>query len=169
MGKAITVDLPYPSLECIAPDARSARIIAPSYAGIHGELAAILQYVYHHFYFSREGNEQTASTLIGIAVAEMKHLEILGETLLRLGTDPVYSRTPPYKCDFFSAGFINYSKTARKMLMDDISGELIAINDYEKILSRLDDENAAAVISRLKLDEELHIRVLKAELEKLCR
>ena len=54
------------------------------------------------------------------------------------------------------------------MLMDDISGELIAIRNYEEILKRLCNEDVAAVISRIKMDEELHIRVLKAELERLC-
>ena len=168
MVKPIIVNLPYPSLDCITRDTCSAEIIAPAYAGMHGELNAVLQYVYHNFYFDKEGNSQTADTLIGISVAEMKHLEILGDMTLRLGADPVFARRPPYKCDFYSAGFVSYSKTAKKMLMDDISGELIAIRNYEEILKRLCNEVVAAVISRIKMDEELHIRVLKAELERLC-
>ncbi len=167
MQKAITLDLPYPSFDGIKTDLCAAAAIAPAYAGMHGELNAILQYVYHHYYFNREGNEKTADTLIGISIAEMKHLAILGELLLKLGADPVYSRLPPYKFDFYSAGVISYSKTAKKMLLDDLSGELVAISAYEDTLNRLENEEVAAVIARIKLDEELHVRVLKSELEGL--
>ena len=168
MDKEIAVNLPYPSLDCITKDLCAAQVIAPAYAGRHGELNAILQYVYHHYYFSDEGNEQTTNVLIGISLAEMRHLSILGEMLLKLGVDPVYSARPPCKYDFYTAGYVSYSKTARKMLMDDISGELVAVSEYGEMLKNLENEDVAAVIARIKLDEELHIRVLKAELERLC-
>lgn len=169
MDKPLIVNLPYPSLCGITADKYSADVIAPAYAGRHGELNAILQYVYHHYFFADDGDEDIANILIGISVAEMKHLEILGETLLKLGSDPVYTARPPYKCDFYSGGFVSYSKTARKMLLDDISGEMLAVREYDAMLCALTNENVAAVISRIKLDEELHIRILREALEKFCR
>lgn len=168
MDKPLTVNLPYPSISQITEDRRSAEIIAPAYAGRHGELNAILQYVYHHYFFADDGIDETADILIAISVAEMKHLEILGETLLKLGTDPVYTVRPPYKCDFYSGGFVSYSKTARKMLLDDISGEMLAVREYEAMLNVLTNEDVAAVIARIKLDEELHIKVLREQLERFC-
>lgn len=168
MDKPVIVNLPYPSLDGITRDMRSAEIIAPAYAGKHGELNAILQYVYHHYYFADGGGERIADVLIGISIAEMKHLEILGETLLKLGIDPVYSRNPPYKFDFYSCNAVSYSKTAKKMLLDDVAGELIAVREYDGMLKRLCNEEVASVISRIKMDEELHVRVLRAELNKIC-
>lgn len=161
MDRPITVELPYPKTDNITRDLEAARIIAPAYASAHSELTAILQYIYHHFNFDALGEDKIASTLIGISVAEMRHLDILGSLLLKLGADPVFTRMPPYKCDFFSACAVSYSKTPKKMLMDDISGELLAINDYNEMLKRLCNEDVAAVISRIILDEELHVKVLK--------
>ena len=53
------------------------------------------------------------------------------------------------------------------MLMDDINGELRAIADYDKILAELNNERVAAIIKRIKLDEELHVKVLREELKKI--
>ena len=168
MNKPIALDLPYPGTEGITADPEAARIISPAYAAAHSELTAILQYIYHHFNFQSLGDEEIASTLIGISVAEMRHLEILGETLSKLGVDPVFTRMPPYKCDFYSSSFVTYSKTAKKMIMDNISGELLAISDYKDMLARLKNEEVAAIISRIILDEELHVKVLKEILAGLC-
>ena len=74
MDKEIAVNLPYPSLDCITKDLCAAQVISPAYAGRHGELNAILQYVYHHYYFSEEGNEQTANVLIGISALQLRYV-----------------------------------------------------------------------------------------------
>lgn len=161
MEKALIVDLPYPNTEGIKEDFRSASIIAPAYASQHSELGAILQYVYHHFYFEKLGDDETASTLVRISVAEMKHLNLLGEVLIKLGVDPVFTRKPPYKTEFFSSSCISYSKTAKKMLLDDISGEMLAINEYNLMLEKLENEEVSAIIKRILLDEELHLLALK--------
>lgn len=168
MDRPIALELPYPEPKNLCPDPFSARVISAAYAGGHGELTAILQYVYHHFWFENSGDEKTASVLVGIAVAEMRHLDILGKTLLALGADPVFTRFPPYKCDFYSSSFVNYSKTAKKMLMDDIAGELKAINDYREMQSVLKNEEVSAIVSRIILDEELHVKVLKERLFAVC-
>ncbi len=161
MPKPIKVDLPYPSLKGITQDLSTARIISPAYAGVHSELTATLQYVYHYFNFERELDEKTAQTLMGIAITEMEHLEILGSLLTKLGVDPVFTRFPPCKSDYFSTRAVSYSKTPVKMLLDDISGEMVAIADYRRMVEQIDNERVSEVISRIILDEELHVAVLK--------
>ena len=160
MRKKYSVDLPYPSFDGIEKDPISAKIIAPAYAGLKGELAATLQYVYHHYFFE-ETNEEIANALMGIAISEMHHLEILGKLLLKLGVEPIYSQCPPLKWNFYSPSEISYTKNPQKMLMDDIMGELLAIKEYEKMIKLLENEQVSAVISRIILDEELHVKVLK--------
>ena len=167
MERPLIVDIPYPGTEGITEDVRTARIIAPAYASSHSELGAILQYIYHHFYFDKLGEEEIATTLIEISVAEMKHLDILGETLLKLGVDPVFTKNPPYKTDFFSASSISYAKTAKKMLLDDIAGEMMAIREYNLMLEELENEKISAIIKRIVLDEELHLLALKKCLKKI--
>lgn len=169
MEKALIVDIPYPTIENLSEDYISARIIMPAYASAHSELGAIMQYVYHHFYFEKYGDEETAKILTSISVAEMKHLNLLGETLIKLGVDPVFTKNPPYKTDFFSTSSVSYSKTAKKMLLDDIAGEMLAINEYNAMLEKLDNECVATVIKRILLDEELHLLALKKRMKELMQ
>lgn len=167
MPTEIRLSLPYPSIEGIGEDYRSAAIISPAYAGMHGELTAILQYVYHSFYFEKAGMAETADIMIGIAICEMKHLDILGSLILELGIQPIFTALPPRRCNFYNTAAVSYSQTPQKMLMDDITGELTPIEEYTQMLGQLSDERVGAVISRIRLDEELHVKVLQEQLEKL--
>lgn len=170
MIKPVAVDLPYPDTSKVTVSRKNALCLSPAYAASHGELNAVLQYVYHHFNFNPV-SEETANTLMGIAVAEMRHFEMLGSLLTKLGADPVITAFPPYLGDFYSAASVSYSKTPQKMLLDDITGEMKTIMLYKKILEGLTDETVAACVSRIILDEELHVKVLKSLLEKFsgCR
>ena len=166
MIKPLKIELPYPDVGKIQPNKQSARIIAPAYAGLHGEITATLQYLYHRFNFMQEADLKTAEVLLGISLAEMEHVEILGKTLLQLGVKPVYSLSPPYKYNFYNTSCVSYSNTPEKMLLDDISDEISSITQYEDILKRLDDEYVESIISRIILDEQLHVRVLKEIISK---
>ena len=104
MTKPISVALPYPSLDGIGEDKKSAALLGSAYAGRHGELKSILQYIYHYFFFKKLGDEKSAQTVLGIAVSEMRHLEILGELMLKLGADPVFYRPAPFGWDGFISG-----------------------------------------------------------------
>jgi bacterioferritin len=97
----------------------------------------------------------------------MEHLHILGTLLLKLGIDPVFAY--PYRYNYYKADSLNYSTTPQKILMDSITGELLAIEGYENILKTLKNEDVAAVISRIKLDEELHVKVLRERLDILIK
>lgn len=166
MTKIISLELPYPDISGVGQDKRSAMIIRRAYSGRHGELKSILQYFYHYLYFAKLGDNQTAEIILAIARCEMKHLEILGELLIQFGEDPVFSSASPFSinCEFVSD--ISYSKTAEKMIFDDIAFEMVSINEYEKMIDLINDEKAQALLKRLTLDEELHIKALKERLKK---
>ena len=159
MPKPIKVNLPYPSLCEIKPDIKIAQKIAPTYSGGHSELNAILQYTYHFFSF-QACDSQTANTLMGIAVAEMEHLQILGKMLVQLGANPIFYDYSKYG-EYYSTKSISYSKTLEKMLLDDLSGEMLAVQGYRQLIDSINDEKVTAVLCRIVLDEELHIAVLK--------
>lgn len=95
------VDLPYPTLDDIAPDIRSARIISPAYASPHSELTAVMQYIYHSIQFANQNLDDIGELLEDILIAEMKHFDILGNLLYKLGVDPIYSAQPPIRNNFF--------------------------------------------------------------------
>ncbi len=166
--KPIAVDLPYPKTDNICCDKNTAKILSRAYAGPHSELGAILQYVYHSFFFEKLCDNKTADIMTGIALTEMKHLDILGKLILDLGADPVYAiNCLPLEYSFYSASAVTYSKTPQKMLLDNISGEMLAISDYNNMINSICNEQVTAVLARIKLDEELHVLVLKERLKEI--
>lgn len=163
----IRVELPYPSLDEITPDIESAKIIAPAYAGLYtSETSSSMQYMYHYFFFDELKMEKFAYVVENIAIAEMIHMEILAKTLLKLGIDPIYSVNPPQR-NYYNTSMLAYSKYPQKMLMDDISAEMRAISDYQRMVKRLKNEKVSAIIQRIILDEMLHLEEFKTLLTKL--
>ena len=166
--KPIILDLPYPSIVGIETDRESATVISPAYAGLHGELTATLQYRFHNFYFESYGYSEISDLLQGISVAEMRHFDILGDLILKLGYPPVYTVEIP-GMRLYDVRGVSYGKDPQNMLISDINGELDAVRQYENIIARLKNERVIAVIKRIKLDEELHVKLLREQLEKISK
>ncbi len=162
--KPLTLDLPYPSLKDLSTDVRSGNIISFGYATLKGEVAAVLQYIYHRFYFDRIDKED-ADALFSIALAEMHHVDILGKTMLRLGVSPRFVQCPNTYA-YFNSSQVSRATSPVKMLMDDVQSEMDAIADYQKMLFALKNENVAAIVQRIVLDEQLHLETFKKLLEK---
>lgn len=166
--KPIQLDLPYPPLDCIGCDFKSAKIIFPAYTSAHGELTAILQYIYHSLRFGEQCDGETARVLTGICPrgnASFQTARRNADQTRRRSR--VHSGLPATPFNFYSTGAVCYSKSVKKMLMDDLSGEIYAAESYGKMLCRLCNEEVAAVIARIKMDEELHVQVLKERMNAL--
>ncbi len=162
-----TEEIPYPGTEGIGEDCVSLKIISPAYAGGEGELTAVLQYVYQGILLENAGLAEYAGILRHIAEDEMRHLQMLGEMICRLGAPPVYSYLPPYPINYYSARCVSYSRTPQKMILDDIQAEQYAIDGYTKMLGRLRNERVEAVIQRIRMDEEKHLSEFKRILREL--
>ena len=167
MSKPLTLNEPFPTTDGICPDAYSLAVISPAYASSTGELNAILQYLYHVFNFEHHGLNEYAETLEGIAIAEMLHLKLLGETIIALGAQPIFCQYPPTAYNFYSTKFVLYSRNLINMIEDDIMGEKHAICQYSKMLKRLKNEHVKAIVSRILEDEKLHLEALTKILNKL--
>lgn len=161
--KPLICDLPYPSIDNLTEDIRSGNIISFAYATLRGEITATLQYTYHHFYMEKT-NEKNAELLMRIGIAEMKHIDILGSAMLKLGVDPKYVQCPNSQV-YYNTSVVSQATIPSKMLMDDIQGEMNAIADYQKMLFVLKNEQVEAIIQRIILDEQLHLETLKNMLE----
>lgn len=161
MPKPLTLPEPFPSIKDISNDAYSLRIISPAYASSTGELNAILQYIYHSFFFEKCGYADVAEKLVSIAVAEMQHLNILGQTILALGAPPLFCRYPNSGFDFYSTKYVAYSRSLRFMLEDDILGEKQAISEYDCMLKKLKNKQVKEIVSRIRADEILHLETLQ--------
>lgn len=167
MPKPLIAEGVYPSLKNLQCDPYAARIISTAYATSSGELNASLQYIYHSINFLCAEDEKRAELLKSIAISEMIHLHLLGEALIRLGSPPVYSFSPPAQYNFYSTKFVAYSRSLRNMLEDDIMGEKYAIYGYERMLPRLKNDTLRSLICRILEDENLHLEALKCSLEGL--
>ena len=165
--KPLICDLPYPSTDTLTKDIRSGNIISFAYATLKGEITATLQYVYHHFFFDLI-DENDSEILMAIAKAEMMHIDILGKAMLRLGVNPRYVQCPNTN-NFFNTSTVSQATSVEKMLMDDIQGEMTAISDYQKMLFVLKNEQVAAIVQRIILDEQLHLEKLKEMLQKYAK
>ncbi len=161
MPKPLITDKAYPPIKGLRPDALSLRIISPAYSSQVGELNAILQYFYHSLCFDKNGFSDYSGKLMSIAIAEMDHLHILGETILALGAAPVFTQYPPGCFNFYSTKYVSYSRSLKNMLEDDIIGEKQAIAGYERMAARLKNERVREIIMRITEDEKLHLATLE--------
>jgi bacterioferritin len=154
-------EIPFPKLEGIEKSGSELKIISPAYAGDESELTSILQYVYQSIVLKKDGFTSEGKILEGIALDEMRHFELLGSMIYRLGEYPVFTYLPPHPINYFSTRSVTYSKTLKKMIMDDMIAEQYAIDGYSKMLYKLKDENVSAVIQRIRMDELRHLHMLK--------
>ena len=168
MPKPLIAQSPYPSVKDFTCDPRSARILASAYASSCGELNSTLQYMYQSFVFNHANEEQTAQLLKSIAIAEMIHIDLLGNALINLGAQPIFTFQPPVPFNFYSTKFVAYSSRFAEMLEDDIIAERHAIADYNKMLCKLKDERVSQLVSRLIEDEELHLQAFIKAREQYC-
>ena len=157
----LITDSPYPSLDHICEDSKTLRAVSPAYAGRDGELTAILQYVYQSVLLGSYGNQKASRLLMNIAAAEMRHLEILGTLITRLGAPPVFTECPPYPVSYYSASCVNYTRTLTCMIEADIRAEKCAIATYTHILQVIHNNAVKDVIERIRADEELHLCALQ--------
>lgn len=152
-------ELPYPELEC-AENLADAKLLMPSYGGPSGELTAVATYCFQNYVTTRR--REIAEALMGIARTEMRHHELMGKAIVRLGGYPVMGgRT------YWSGSFVNYTLDPKKFLRENISAEETAILNYERTVLALRTECVKTLLERIILDEEIHIKVFKELLSAL--
>lgn len=160
-----TVNLPYPEPMVETKNIQYANIILKDYAGAVSEFTAVNLYVYQHFV--SEGQYRDYAELIkGISIVEMKHMELLAETIKLEGIKPMYidNACPPGK--FWSPEYVNYAICIREMLMEDIKSEKKAIENYRYHITLIKDKYIRRLLQRIILDEELHLKLFMQEYEK---
>ena len=165
--KPAMLELRYPPIqvECRNPD--YAALLSFDYCGPVSELSAVTQYI---------NNENRlcltacplARTLLGIAMAEMMHLQKLGELIQLLGGEVSFSvRQSNGKQMPWTPDYLTLSRDARRMLCADVEAERGAIAQYEAHIRKIKDECVDAVLRRIIRDEEYHIMLLQGLMAEL--
>lgn len=151
-------DKPYPPIQVEGENTKYAKILLEDYAGEGGEDTAIHRYLYQSFI-----QEDVKDTLKGIACVEMKHLDMLGKLIWKLGYLPAFHTIDSnVECIIpWTSKYVDYSTDLSKILLDDISKEMQAITRYQKHISEIDDCYIKRVLERIIEDEEVHINCLQ--------
>ena len=116
--------------------------------GIAREIQVAIQYMWQHVQWGGVRGFAVQSELKSIAVAEMKHAEMIAERLYYLGGIPTTKPSP-----------IFVGSTLKEMILEDVKDEETAINLYKKIIDKAraeNDETTNRIFRQIMEDEEDH-------------
>lgn len=156
----VRLDIPYPEVKVEEKNTFYADLLSEDYAGKNSEVTAVLLYSYQHFNKFREDKE-FAKIIEEIAIVEMKHIEMLGETINLLGKAPIYKTCEAERgdCVMWSSDNVNYSLDLKEMLKIDIESEKRAIKTYSEHKNIIKDKYIKALLDRIILDEIKHLEI----------
>ena len=139
-------------------------LVYESYAGSKSELTTILTYVYQ--FLTKWKFEDIVMFLKMIAMQEMKHLELLGEILVKLGLEPYYMNS--YGNRWCSDNVKVQFENLAEMFDYNIQGEKDAIREYQNLINKCQNDSIKAVLARIIDDEKNHIEIFKMLKGKYC-
>lgn len=165
--KPAMVDLPYPPIQVKERNQKYADLLSMDYCGSVSEMSAITQYINNENRMSCE-KCPLAKTILGIAMAEMIHLQKLGELIHLLGGNIDFvARQSNGRQKMWTPAYLTIPQNVEKMIWADIESERAAINQYKIHMKAINDEYVNAVLARIIKDEEYHIMMLQAVVEEL--
>lgn len=156
------MELPYPPIQVREKNQAYANLLSMDYCGPVSELSAITQYINNENRLSSE-KCPIARSLLGIAIAEMIHLQKLGELINLLGGRIDFmARQQNGRVRVWTPEYLTLPDHAAKMILADIESEKMAINQYQMHIKMMDDDYVNAVLLRIIKDEEYHIMLLQS-------
>lgn len=159
--RPIMADLPYPEIQAECQNPSYAGLLSQDYCGAVSEMSAITQYINNENRLSCT-NCPIAKTLLGIAMAEMMHLQKLGQLIVLCGGSIDFTaKLPNGKSRMWTPEFISIPEHALKMLAADIEAEKATIRQYQMHIKAIRDGKINAVLARIIQDEEYHIYILQ--------
>ncbi len=163
--RPVMADLPYPPVQVRGENQGYADLLRVDYCGAVSELSAIAQYINNENRIAGE-NCSIAKTILGIAMAEMMHLQKLGELIVLLGgTVDFTAKGRNGRPVMWTPEYLVLPEQMKKMLLAGIESEKEAIRQYEMHMKMIKDDCVNAVLERIVKDEEYHIMLLRMLLE----
>ena len=161
------MDLPYPPIQVREKNRDYADLLSIDYCGMVSELSAITQYINNENRMFCE-NCSMARTILGIAMAEMMHLQKLGELIHLLGGKVCFvSRQPGGRQWMWSPQCLTLPEKVGEMLQADLESEQAAISQYNMHIRMIKDDYVNAVLERIIQDEQYHIMLLRSMLDSM--
>ena len=159
---------PYPPIRVKGKNLFYAEVLMDDYAGYISEFSAISQYIYHSLDLGKV-DKALANMYIQIAKVEMHHLDIIGQVITLLGGNPQYRGSFSTNCMPWDGTFVYYGVDICERLYKDLESEYSAISSYKKHIEIIEDDYIRAIIRRIILDEEVHIKHFKSAINKYCK
>lgn len=156
----LNLPLPYPPARIQEPNQFYANLLTLDYCGSVSELTATLQYIHGESCLCCH-QCAVARTIVGMAAAEMVHLQKLGEMILLLGGSINFSIKTRTGTQMWTPEYTNLAEEKAKILAANLESERAAIEQYQQHISMIEDEYVNAVLKRIIQDEEYHIMLLE--------
>lgn len=160
----IMMDLPYPSIQIREKNQEYANLLSFDYCGSVSEMSATMQYINNENRLSGK-NCDIAKIILGIAMAEMIHMQKLGQMIVLLGGTVDFSVRQRGLKRMWTPEHLKMPENAKGMLLADIEDEKAAIHQYRTHMKMIRDSYVNALLERIILDEEYHIMTLQALLK----
>ena len=166
-SQVYTSSEPYPPIRVKGKNIYYAELLMDDYAGYISEFSAISQYIYHSIDLGKI-DKDLANMYIKISEVEMHHLDILGKVITLLGGNPQYRGSQSTNFMPWNGSFVYYGVDICERLYKDLESEYCAIASYKKHIEMIDDDYIKAILRRIILDEEVHIKHFKAAIKRYC-
>ncbi len=160
MKSVCEYEAPYPEIRVERKNVHYARMLSLAYAGPDSELTTILLYVYGGKVCAGKSPDTLAAMLRYIANVEMRHMDMLGELITKLGGDPRFATGPTGRMGINTA-MLNYQTEPSAVLRNAIAGEEGAVRLYNELVRAIDDRYIREVLRRIIKDEEHHIKLFR--------
>ncbi len=157
----------YTYVEDVSVDRQTATIITPALCGFHGELVSLAKYSRYTLDCGDKKMKRYSQVFSEIVSAETAHFKLVAKLMHNLGADPLACVCQSLGDGGFSV-VTKHVCTPEKMITDAITNEISSISEYEKIITRLNNNNVKRIIDGIILDERMHLEKLR-ELSSACR
>lgn len=139
-------------------DAKMKPLVDALNADLSDELAAIVQYMWHHVMVSGKESPEISDIFADTSKDEMRHAEMIADRLDYFGAVPTTIPTS-----------IKVGGKLTKMIEDDLAGEDSAIAGYTahiKLAAELGDPVTRLMLENILTDEQEHAHTWRTILEK---
>ena len=156
----LNLPLPYPTIRVREENQFYANLLTLDYCGSVSELTAALQYIHGESCLCCHKCGM-AKTITGMAVAEMIHLQMLGEMILLLGGAIDFSIKTRTGRQMWTPEYTNLANHEEQIIAANLEAEQAAIEQYRQHMSLIEDDYVNALLARIVQDEEYHIMLLQ--------
>lgn len=156
----LILPMEYPPIRVREQNQFYANLLTLDYCGSVSELTAITQYIHGESCLCQEQCAMS-KTIIGIAMAEMIHLQKLGELIDLLGGSINFSIKTRTGTQMWSPKYLNFASNKAQIIAANIEAEKAAIDQYEQHMGMIEDDCINEVLARIIQDEEYHIMLLQ--------